>query len=264
MIPRNPRLSFEDALPHWAAHAPFAQITNAGSTSLPYVETYLNKVMARAAALIADARLKADIALFSAQEGNHYRQHRLYNRTLYPHYPKLQALEARLGRDYEGMLAHDSLLANAAYCEGFESLGIIHAEFFFERIPDLLDGADPRLVRLWGWHLAEEFEHRSVCFEVHAALGGGYLSRLRGFLRALRHLGAYGKAVSEHLLETDRATMGERERRDSRRLEKQYRARFMRFALPRLLYVLSPAYDPRRKRAPRGAQALLESLRPGA
>jgi predicted metal-dependent hydrolase len=262
MIARNPRISFEDALPHWAADHTFAQITNAGSTSLPYVETYLNRVMARAAERIPDPRLRADIALFCAQEGNHYRQHRLFNRLLEPRYPRLRALGEQLGRDYERMLARLPLRANAAYCEGFESLGIIHAEFFFEQVDDLLAGADPRLVKLWQWHLAEEFEHRSVCYEVHHALGGGYFGRLRGFLHALRHLGAYGKGVSDYLLAVDREAMDAAQRAHSRALEKRYRARFLRFAWPRLLSVLSPRYDPRRRRAPRGALELLAQIRP--
>ena len=79
------------------------------------------------------------------------------------------------------MLRQRSLAQYAAYCEGFECLGIIQTEFFFfERIPDPLAGADARLVKLWGWHLAEEFEHRTVCFDVHYALGGGYFARRRG------------------------------------------------------------------------------------
>jgi uncharacterized protein len=264
MIARNPRITFENALPHWAANHAFAQITNAGSTSLPYVETYLNKVVARAAQVIDDPKLKQDIALFAAQEGNHYRQHRIFNKLLYGRYPGLQALENGLGRDYERMLADLSLTTNAAYCEGFECLGIIHAEFFFERIDDLLQGADTRLVRLWKWHLAEEFEHRTVCYDVHYALGGGYVARVRGFLRALRHLGRYGKSVSAYLLRVDRCGMSGAERRRSVRLEKRYRARLLRFALPRLLYVLSPFYDPRAKRAPRGAAELLHEIRPAA
>ncbi len=264
MIARNPRLTFEDALPHWAPNHAFAQITNAGSTSLPYVESFLNKVMARAAQVITDPALRADIAVFSAQEGNHYRQHRHFNKLLYVRYPGLQRLESALGADYERMLRQRSLRQNAAYCEGFECLGIIQTEFFFERIPDLLTGADARLVRLWGWHLAEEFEHRTVCYDVHYALGGGYVARLRGFLHALRHLGRYGKSVSGHLLAIDRAAMSAAARRESRRLERRYRARFLRFALPRLLYVLSPFYNPRRKRAPRGAAELLNEIRPAA
>ncbi len=260
MIPRNPRISFENALPHWARNREFAQITNAGSTSLPAVETYLNKVMLRAAQHIGTGALGTDIALFCAQEGNHYRQHRIFNKLLYAPYPELAALENELHADYARMLARDSLKANAAYCEGFECLGIIHAEFFFERIADLLEGADPRLVRLWQWHLAEEFEHRSVCFDVLRALGGGYWTRIRGYFRALRHLGRYGKRVSGHFLAVDRAAMSAQERAQSVHLERQYRARLMRFALPRLLGVLSPFYDPRRKRPPRGAVELLNEV----
>jgi uncharacterized protein len=264
VIARNPGITSEDALPHWAPNHAFAQITNAGSTSLPYVESYLNKVMARAAQVITDPALRADIAVFSAQEGNHYRQHRHFNKLLYGRYPGLQALESALGADYEQMLRQRSLRQNAAYCEGFECLGIIQTEFFFEHIPDLLAGADRRLVQLWGWHFAEEFEHRTVCYDVHYALGGGYFARLRGFLHALRHLGRYGKSVSAHLLSVDRAAMNPAARRESRRLERRYRARFLRFALPRLLYVLSPFYNPRRKRAPRGAAELLNEIRPAA
>jgi Predicted metal-dependent hydrolase len=175
VIPRNPRITFEDALPHWARNHAFAQITNAGSTSLPAVETYLNTVMRQAAQRIGASPLGTQITLFCAQEGNHYRQHRLFNKLLYAPYPQLQALEDELHADYARMLARASLKANAAYCEGFESLGIIHAEFFFERIDDLLEGADERLVRLWKWHLAEEFEHRTVCYDVLHAVGGGVL-----------------------------------------------------------------------------------------
>ena len=261
MIARNPKITFEDALPHWARDHAFAQITNAGSTSLPGVETYLNTVVGRAAQLIDDPVLKADIALFSAQEGNHYRQHRGFNRLLYARYPQLPELEAALGRDYERMLRELSLRANAAYCEGFESLGIIHAEFFFERIDDLLAGADARLVKLWKWHLAEEFEHRSVCYEVHRALGGGYFGRIRGFLRALRHLGRYGKSVSDYLLAVD---SGPDEPRAAPGFVSRSRGATARAscvsALPRLLYVFSPAYNPRAKHAPRGAAQLLEAI----
>ena len=260
MIPRNPRISFEDALPHWARNHAFAQITNAGSTSLPAVETYLNKVMHRAAQHTGAAALGTDIALFCAQEGNHYRQHRLFNKLLYAPYPHLAALEEELHADYAHMLARDTLTANAAYCEGFESLGIIHAEFFFERIPDLLAGADARLVRLWQWHLAEEFEHRTVCFDVLRAVGGGYFTRIRGYFKAMRHLGRYGKRVSDHFLAVDRAAMSADARAQSIRQERQYRARLMRFALPRLLSVLSPFYDPRRRRPPRGAAELLSAI----
>ncbi|ARS28736.1 metal-dependent hydrolase [Sphingomonas sp. KC8] len=260
MIPRNPRITFEDALPHWAPNHSFAQITNAGSTSLPNVETYLNKVVARAALEIEDDQLKEDMRLFMAQEGNHYRQHRLFNKTLYTRYPKLKVFEDELGRDYERMLARTSLKMNAAYCEGFESTGIIYAEFFFEQIDDLTKDADQRLVKLWRWHLAEEFEHRTVCFDIHNALGGGYFRRILGFIWASIHLGRYSKRVSEYMLSVDRETMTPEQRRESIRLEKQYSARLGRFVLPHMLKVFSPRYNPRTKRAPRGSFELLSEI----
>ena len=264
MKPRKPGLQFQDALPHWCPNAEFAQITNAGSLSLPYVETYLNRVMLRAKEVLTGprhARLRDDIDLFVKQESNHYRQHRLFNQKIdEAGYDAVKPIGAKLQADYDDFLATRSLRFNTAYCEGFESLGIIQAEFFFAHIDDLLAGADPRVVALWKWHLAEEYEHRLVCFDVHRAVFGGplsYFSRLGGFFRAIRHLGKFGQDVSDALLAFDRARMTEAEREASILSEKTYRRRFSRFALPRLAKVLSPLYNPLTRAAPRGAESFL-------
>src|ERR1700704_6285776 len=141
MIPRKPGLKFEDALPHWCPNAEFAQITNAGSLSLPYVEQYLNRVMLRAKETLTGdkhARLRADIDLFVQQESNHYRQHRLFNQKIdEAGYDAVKPIGDQLWADYTDFLANKSLRFNTAYCEGFESLGIIQAEFFFAHIDDL-------------------------------------------------------------------------------------------------------------------------------
>jgi hypothetical protein len=57
-----------------------------------------------------------------------------------------------------------------------------------------LGDADPRPVLLWRWHLAEEYEHRSVAHDVLKALYGRnpitfYWLRVAGFVRAARHIG---------------------------------------------------------------------------
>ncbi|MGC6328471.1 metal-dependent hydrolase [Rhizorhabdus sp. FW153] len=260
MQARNPRIVFQDALPHWASDHAFAQIVNAGSLIIPAVEIFLNKVMARALSEITDPATRRDIEIFMAQEGNHYRYHRLFNKTMWARYPELRAFDAELTAEYEAMLRTRSLHDCAAYCEGFESLGLIQAEFFFGHVDDLLEGADARVVRLWQWHLAEEFEHRSVCFDVHRQLGGGYLARIRGFAEAARHLGAWGKRVSGHLIAHDCAGLDAAARAQLRAQEKAYRRRLLRFSLPRLLAILSPTYDPRGKTVPRAATRLLESL----
>lgn len=263
MKPRKPGLEFQDALPHWCANPEVAQINNAGSFSLPYVEKYLNRVMLKAKETLAGdryAKLREDIDLFVKQESNHYRQHRLFNNKVEADgYTSVTPVGDRLQKDYDGFLAHKSLLFNAAYCEGFESIGIIQTEFFFEQIDDLLAGADPRVVALWKWHLAEEYEHRSVCFDVHRAIHGGfsYFSRLGGFFLAIRHLGKFGRDASKALLDIDRAKMTPEQLEASIKSEKTYRRRLNRFALPRLLRVLSPFYNPVRKREPKGAAAFL-------
>ncbi len=106
----------------------------------------------------------------------------------------------------------------------------------------------------------EEYEHRSVCFDVHKAVFAGplsYVSRLGGFFLAVKHLGKFGQDVSDALLAFDRARMTEAERAASIQSEKTYRKRFNQFAVPRLLKVLSPFYNPVRRAPPLGAESFL-------
>lgn len=254
---RRPPLDFAQSSPHWAPDPAFAQVINAGSTSLPQIEPYLNRVMARASELIADPALKRDIAAFRAQETNHYKLHTAFNAILLPRYPGIAKFQNAMDKYYREMLEQRSLLDNAAYCEGFESLGLIHAAFFFGQIHDLLQDADRAVVDLWRWHLAEEFEHRSVCFEVHEALGGTYFTRMSGFFHALKHLGGYGRAVSAYLIETDCVGLSEADRDRWARQKAAYDRRFERFARPFLLRILSPTYDPRKRAALPGIEATL-------
>ena len=97
MKARNPRIDFKESLPHWSENREFAQMTNGGSVTLPYLEPYLNKVMALASKEL-DHRpdLQADIATFMEQEGHHYRQHRLFNKVLTERYPALAPLERKM------------------------------------------------------------------------------------------------------------------------------------------------------------------------
>src|SRR3546814_1252789 len=73
-----------------------------------------------------------------------------------------------------------------ADAEGFEAIGSSNAEGFFAVLPILEKSADPKAVELWKWHLAEEFEHRHVCFDVYRTLFGkgplrGYFYRCYGY-----------------------------------------------------------------------------------
>lgn len=258
---RNPKIEFSESLPHWSDNREFAQITNGGSMALPYLEPYLNKIMLMARAkLDHNSQLQADIMTFVGQEGHHYRQHKLYNRVLVNRYPALADYERHMKAEYDRLLSSKSFKFNCAYCEGFESGGLIAAQFFFEEIDDLLRNADPKVVRLWKWHYAEEYEHKTVCYDVYKDLFGGYFYRLYGLFYAMRHLGGLTRGASRILLEADRETMTPEERAVSVKREKKFMTRQFLFMLPRIVKILSPFYDPRRRREPRGAAEVLHQV----
>jgi len=260
---RTPNFHFERALPHWAPNREFAHANNAGSTTLPVLEPYLNRVMRKAREQLpsGSTALIADIDLFVRQEANHYQQHQRYNDCLYrAGYGGLREFEAELKTDYQHFLAARPLKFNVAYAEGFESLGIIYAKFFFERVDDLLEGSDENVAHLWKWHFAEEFEHRTVCHDVYHELFGGYWYRVYGLFYAIWHLGRYGKRATAYLLKTDRENMTMRARLQSRCRAFRYQSRLSLFMFPHVLRILSPAYDPRGRRPPRGAEQFLSSL----
>lgn len=263
MKARKPAVSFERALPHWSWHHEFAHAFNAASTCLPHLEPYLNRVVRQARDQLPDSavELREAAQIFMQQEANHYKLHQRYNQKLYNSgYTGLLEFEVKLRADYEQFLAERSLKFNLAYSEGFESLGIIYTEFFFERIDDLLRDADPEVVMLWKWHLAEEFEHRNVCHDLYQALFGGYWYRIYGLVYAFLHLGGYGSRATACLVRTDQASMTPRQRRSSRWRHFSYQLRLMAFALPRVLKILSPRYSPDHRREPRGAAALLREV----
>ena len=261
MKARNPKIDFTQSLPHWSENREFAQLTNGGAVTLPYLEPYLNKVMAAASKQL-DHRpdLQADIATFMEQEGHHYRQHRLFNKVLSERYPALAELEREMKADYDRFLASKSLKFNTAYCEGFECQGVIYGQFFFEGIDDLLASSDPKVARLWQWHLAEEFEHKTVCYDVFHALYGGYFMRLYGLISAMRHLGGFTKRAAAILLEQDRQGMAPTELKASKAREKAFKKRQGAYMLPQLLKVLSPFYNPRQRPQPRGTVELLQDV----
>src|SRR5438046_5621228 len=70
--------------------------------------------------------------------------------------------------------------------------------------PELLDGVDPRIARLFRWHGFEEVEHKAVLFDVfHAARGHGlytYAVRIAGLWIAVVLLPLALPSVSDRIL----------------------------------------------------------------
>jgi len=126
---------------------------------------------------VTDPQLLRDIALFSAQEGMHGREHVKYNENLHAHGYPARAMDARVQRILRlvsRVLPKRSQLAVTCALEHFTAM-MAH---FILSDPRLLEGAHPAMAALWRWHAAEENEHKGVAFDVYRAAGGGEVERM--------------------------------------------------------------------------------------
>jgi len=248
----------------WAENADAVHSLNAQGIVPAYIEPFLIKVMRRAKAELNPAEhadLIGDLEIFNRQEAQHYKFHAALNRWVRENgYEGMESYEQSYEAEYDEMLATKPLKWLVAYCEGFESMGLLAAQWFVDGgFESQLPNADPRPIALWKWHLAEEYEHRTVVFRVLKALYGSnplsfYLLRVSGFLNAVRHIGNNVARLQRYLITTHR------EREGIPALVKQ-RFSLSQFGhLKSVLGVLSPFYDPARKSAPMSLDEVLTSL----
>ena len=255
MKPRHLRIDFTGVPLAWSPNAEFAWITNSGSPLTSAVEPYLNIVMSRVRDALPDnhGELKRQVDIFIRQEAYHYRLHDSFNRELYAAgYPGLKELADQLKADLKEMLERRSLVWNLAYCTAFENLATFMAKFWFGRADDLFEGGDPRGIALMKWHMAEEFEHRTVCHSALTVLSGNYFTRVRGLISMMRHLTPYKKKAIAIVLGQERAEMTPAELAASVAREKAFDRRFERWMMRQLVGIFRPYYDPADHPMPRG------------
>lgn len=262
---RFPKWDFSRIRAHWAPNIEFAQRYNAASTVPAHIEPYLIKVMMQAKKVLPPehTRLHADLDIFIKQEVQHCKQHLAFNNALYANgYEGMKDIEAPYKADYERFLKVKSLRFNVAYAEGFEAMGSGSAEVFFDCLDEYLEGADPDAVAMWKWHLAEEFEHREVAFQVYHTLYGrglfSYLYRLYALFYAVHHIRSHTERLAHYLLEQDRSTMTPEDAEASRARQKVVAKAVGKATLPKMWGVLSPFYDPGKKVASPGMKTFLE------
>ncbi len=267
---RRPDFEFADVVPHWAPNAEAAQLVNAANLVPAYIEPFLIKVMREAKARLdptRDAALLDDVDVFMRQEGQHAKMHTAALRMVRDHYPGIAAHEQRFASTLDDFLEHKSLRFLLAYSDGFEAYASATAAAWIDGGMDaLFDGAgDDTSLELWKWHLAEEYEHRTVVFDVYERLnGGGRARRLAGWAyRAAMycycqvHLAWHTARLYRYLLTRDRATMTRRQRTQSKRRTRGVALHAQRRFAPAMTRPLSPTYDPSRLRRPTQLDAAL-------
>jgi len=268
---RAPRFEHASTPHNWLPNNPeFGYRLNGGSLTLPYLEPYLIRVMRMAREQLADGSAESlelprqallrDIDRFNGQEANHFKIHRAYNAFLRDRYEGLEALEAELEADFARFLREESLEWNLGYSAGFETTGMMMAELFFGEAEPGMKDADPSVHGLWAWHLAEEYEHRCVAFEVFRAMGGGYFRRVELFFYQARHLASFGERAAALMMEQDRAAGLLPEAAEITPARKRLASSMSRAMRWRVLRGVLPGHNPRRHGPIAAADAFLDTL----
>ncbi|HLY82331.1 MAG TPA: metal-dependent hydrolase, partial [Acidimicrobiales bacterium] len=153
-------------------------------------------------------------------------------------------------KDYAEFLVTRDLEWLVTYVEAFESIVVVG-------VPQWVDlgwgetyfsGADERVVRLWRWHLAEEYEHRTVAYRLFKRVCSGTpeeveQKRVDMLNFFLGHLHQRLLPVRSYLLEVDRASMTPEELAASQQRERQVDARLEEFNAA-VADVMAPTWDP--------------------
>jgi len=227
---------------------------------LPYLEPYLIRTMQAAMEKASDPDLLQDMKRFCAQEGQHYRQHSRLNdlvRRVHPSGPKLAELEGEVQAMFARWSAEKPLRFNLAYGEGFESMTCAGARTQIN--VDVFGYMKEPIRGLMYWHIMEEIEHRTVCFDVYEKLGAGYAYRVAMSLWFQRHYFGLCRKFAGAMIAADPKTMARYATPEWEAVRKARRKRYMNDYMPRLFSTYAPWYDPAKVRLPSAFEAARET-----
>ena len=169
---------------HWNGGNPAAtHAFNALSFLFPAAERYFIEVVREVASAVdlrSNPVLAEQIKGFVAQESVHAHQHARYNAVL-KRQGYRNVAERMVARLQAQSKRHFSPLTKLAVVCAYEHYTAILGNYVLSH-PQVLHRASPHMALVWGWHGAEETEHKSVCFDLYAAAGGGWLRRVSLFL----------------------------------------------------------------------------------
>lgn len=261
MIVRKPKLASPADTVIWSRVPEFSLYWNGASAVIPSVEFYLNNVMNEVRGKYGPVRpkLKAELDLFIAQERNHAQYHVAFNKRLFDAgFEALKPLIETITAELTTMRETRSLAFNAAYCAGFENAATFSSKYLLEECDAEFTGADAGGANLFLWHVAEEFEHRSVCHDTLAAVSGSYLMRVAGAAYAFWHINQCFARAAGIIFDVYRKDMTKAERRASENIVRRIKSKQTLYTLSRTLLLLSPFFDPAKMKPSRKIQAALD------
>jgi uncharacterized protein len=144
---------------------------------------------------VKDPALLEEIAAFCKQEGHHTAQHLKFDRVNAAMGIDVAGCRARYARLLDQVRADLDPMEMLAVTCALEHFTAGFAQSYFDN-PKISEGADPRVAALWGWHAAEESEHRATCFDLWEEMDGPYGQRV------LTMIGAWASIVGISLFNT--------------------------------------------------------------
>jgi predicted metal-dependent hydrolase len=172
ITPRVPQVDWSRGFPrHWNGGDPVAtHFFNALSFLFPRGERFF---VDQARELGKD---DPAVRAFGAQEAIHAHQHAQYNAVLAEQgYENVSDdLARRLENHAYRVFAPLTRLAVVCAYEHYTAA--LGDYVLRERRPPL-EHADPQMQLIWGWHAAEETEHKAVCFDLYCRAGGTWARR---------------------------------------------------------------------------------------
>ncbi|MBI3558440.1 MAG: metal-dependent hydrolase [Deltaproteobacteria bacterium] len=203
--PRTPRFPFDSKIPkYWFNDNPLAShMVNSLNLLFPDGEKMFIRAVRAFEDQLADPGLKERVKGFIAQETQHGREHERYFDVLRAH-----------GFELEGFLKFQNVLAygvierltsksmSLAWTAALEHYTAVFAQWTLGRAT-LRERSNPVMADFLRWHSAEEIEHKSVAFDVLAAVAPGYARRVTGLLLASVSLTAFWAAGTVYLFQQD-------------------------------------------------------------
>jgi len=197
---------------HWLGGDPFrTRVFDAVSVLFPEGEKYFIRSVQRYARAIDDPELRAAVAAFGVQEGQHHAMHAKYNDRLRDQGVDVDRHEAFSRRIFARMSKSWPAGWALAHTAGAEHLTAILAHALLEN--DVLGDGDARVRALYVWHGIEELEHKAVAFDVMERVARVPRPlRLLLFVQVLLVFPVRTAIIVEHMLRVDGFGAAERGR----------------------------------------------------
>ncbi|HSO40638.1 MAG TPA: metal-dependent hydrolase [Labilithrix sp.] len=250
--PRTPHVAFAGVPKKWFGGSTAAtQVANGVNLLFPAGERFFVRAVRHYLPELEDAALAARVRGFFGQEGRHAQAHERFFETL-----------KEQGYDIDAILVPYEALAygkiEKATSPALRLAVTVALEHFTAILAEdalssgTLDHAHPALRQLLEWHAVEELEHKSVAFDVLAAVRPSYPLRITGLALATVVLGGFWIQATRALLAQDGMSLRDcaREMKALRKAAQTagdgrvFRPIFTRVFLKGILEYLRPGFHP--------------------